>query len=187
MTKSKPTTPKKSESAKSKTKTVRAKKKVVPGKDLFDTLEITLEEIEDRAEDAWHHVQVNGFYVDKDEIPECTADDLVSIGLIEDEDRVEKLENGAQPSKKEKELFREYWLGNHFGGESMTHFGLVKVQGRVVLLFSHGSSFEGISVWVSGYFDTWEEAFNSLDQDGVRDGTTIIDSDLQKSLGKYEN
>jgi len=40
---------------------------------------------------------------------------------------------------------------------------------------------------VSGEFDTWEEALNSLDQDGVRDGTTIIDSVLQKSLGKYEN
>jgi len=160
---------------------------VVPGEDLFDSLEITLEEIDDRAEDAWHHVQVNGFYVNKDEILECSADDLVAYGLIEDEDRVEKLENGAQPSKKEKELFREYWLENYFGGESMTHFGLVKVQGRVVLLFSHGSSFEGISVSVSGEFDTWEEALNSLDQDGVRDGTTIIDSVLQKSLGKYEN
>jgi len=184
MTKSKPTTPNKSESAKSKTKPVRAKRKELPGQDLFNTLEITLEEIDDRAEDAWHHVQVNGCYVNKDEIPECTADDLVAYGLIEDEDRVEKLENGAQPSKQEKELFREYWLENYFGGESMTHFGLVKIQGRVVLLFSHGSSFEGISVWVSGEFDTWEEAFNSLDKDGVRKGTTIIDSDLKKSLGK---
>ena len=186
MSKKKPTTSKKSESAKSNTKAVRAKKKELPGDDMFDKWRIKLEDVQSERSQLWDNIQVVGYYLSLGNAP-TTAEEMIDLGLIEDEDRIEELENGASLTEEEIELCEKKWIDRYFSGECPTSFGLVKVQGRIVTLFSNGHSFEGISVMVRGISDSWEEALDDLDGTGVRDSTYVLDSDLQKSLGKYES
>ena len=186
MSKSKPTTPKKSKSAKSKTKPVRAKKKELPGDDMFDRMGIELNDVESEKGQLWDYIQVVGHYADLDQMP-STVDEIIDGGLIEDEDRIEELEKGATLTREEREACEERWVEYYFGQGHAPSFGMVKVQGRIVTLLSYGHSFEGLSIMVRGISDSWEQAFGSLDSSGVRENTCILHSDLEESLGKYEN
>ena len=91
-----------------------------------------------------------------------------------DEDRFTELENGAEPSKKEIEIYNESVLDDFFYGNDYMTGGWFSINqvtmnenlSSYVLFVSTGGSMM-YDQWIHGVFDTEDEAYESFEKDYI--------------------
>jgi hypothetical protein len=65
---------------------------------------------ESELDELWSEANEFGTWVRKTDYPDVTSDELLETGLIEDENRIKQLEDGAKPSRTEVQEYLEWWL-----------------------------------------------------------------------------
>lgn len=119
-----------------------------------------------------------GLWLRRGAEPSPDSQDLLDSGLIDDEERIEELENGDEPAGEEVEKYQERWVESQLSGDAedadaVPGYALALVidgawHEGVALIFRTGNSFSGISTWLEGIFASKKEAIAWMEERGWR-------------------